>query len=99
MAHLALYKLNLLDRFEDRRDYWNFADFEECLLKAWRGTIREDAVGLIHIAHKERCWPKTVKRYLLTHYKAFGKVSAELHQVFAEVVAFMSAKERAHWGI
>ncbi len=97
MAHLALYKLKLLDHFEDRRDAWTFADFESSLLKAWRRATRDDAKAIIHAAHKEGCWPKTVKRYVLTHYQVFGNVSAQLSATFADVVASISSQERAQW--
>ncbi|WP_087501209.1 hypothetical protein [Pseudomonas sp. SID14000] len=99
MAHIAQYKLKLLDEFEDRRDVWTFGDFENRLMDLWRGATRHDAKGIINAAHKERRWPRTVKRYLLTNYKVFGNVSSELEQTFAEVVVALSAQERAEWGL
>ncbi|MDZ3991350.1 hypothetical protein [Pseudomonas sp. Teo4] len=99
MAHMALYKLNLLDQFENRRDAWTFADFEKSLVDAWRGVVRQDAKSIINAAHQEKKWPKTVKRYLLTNYKAFGNVSSEFDKTFADVVASMSPQERATWGL
>ncbi|MGS7251732.1 hypothetical protein HG549_09870 [Pseudomonas sp. SK] len=99
MPHLALYKLKLLDEFEDRRDLWTFGDFENRLMDLWRGATYHDAKSIINAAHKERRWPRTVKRYLLTNYQAFGNVSAELERTFAEVVAAMNAQERAQWGL
>ncbi|WP_406821676.1 hypothetical protein ACJA3S_09935 [Pseudomonas sp. KnCO4] len=99
MPHLALYKLKLLDEFEDRRDLWTFGDFENRLIDLWRGATYHDAKSIINAAHKERRWPRTVKRYLLTNFQAFGNVSAELECTFAEVVAAMNAQERAQWGL
>jgi len=99
MPYLALYKLKLLDEFEDRTDPWTFADFEKRLTELWRGATYHDAKGIINAAHKERRWPRVVKRYLLTNYKVFGNVSSELARTFAEVLAAMSEQERAQWGL
>lgn len=99
MPHMALYKLKLLDEFEDRRDPWSFGHFENRLMELWRGATRHDAKGIINAAHKEGRWPRTVKRYLLTNYKAFGNVSGELDQTFGEVLASMTAQEKAEWGL
>ena len=99
MAYMALYRLKLLDEFDDRTDVWTYEDFECRLMALWCGAKRHHAKGLIKAAHKERLWPRAVKRYLLTHYRAFGHVSAELERAFAEVVAAMSVQERAQWGL
>ncbi|WEK29153.1 MAG: hypothetical protein P0Y58_19875 [Candidatus Pseudomonas phytovorans] len=96
---MALYKLKLLDEFEDRIDLWTFADFENRLIELWRGATDHDAKGIIIAAHKERRWPRVVKRYLLTNYKVFGNVSSELERTFAQVVTAMSAHERMEWGL
>lgn len=99
MPHMAPYKLKLLDEFEDRNDLWTFADFENRLTALWRGATYHDAKSIINAAHQEQRWPRTVKRYLLTNYQAFGNVSAELERTFAEVVKAMEAQERAQWGL
>lgn len=99
MPHMASYKLNLLEEFEDRTDLWTFGDFENRLMDLWRGATYHDAKGIIATAHKDGRWPKTVKRYLLTNFQAFGNVSSELEHTFAEVVAAMSVQERAKWGM
>lgn len=99
MPHMALYKLKLLDEFEDRTGLWTFGDFENRLMELWRGATRHDAKGIINAAHNERRWTRTVKRYLLTHYRAFGNVSSELQRTFAEVLAAMSEQEQAQWGL
>lgn len=65
MPHMALYKLKLLDEFEDRTGLWTFGDFENRLMELWRGATRHDAKGIINAAHNERRWPRTVKRYCL----------------------------------
>ena len=99
MAHMALYKLKLLDEFEERIDRWTFADFEQRLIGLWRGATYHDAKGIINAAHKERRWPRVVKRYLLTNYKEFGYVSSELQRAFAEVLVAMNEQQRAEWGL
>jgi hypothetical protein len=96
---MALYKLKLLDEFEDCREPWSFVDFENRLLDLWRGAARDDAKGIINAAHRERRWRRAVKRYLLTYYLAFNTVSPELERTFVEVVATMSSQERAEWGL
>lgn len=99
MPYMALYKLKLLDEFEERIDRWTFADFEKRLIELWRGATYHDAKGIINAAHKERRWPRVVKRYLLTNYKVFGNVSSELERAFAEVLVAMSEQERMEWGL
>ncbi|HDS0935321.1 MULTISPECIES: hypothetical protein [Pseudomonas] len=99
MPYMALYKLKLLDEFEERIDLWTFADFEKRLIELWRGATYHDAKGIINAAHKERRWPRVVKRYLLSNYKVFGNVSSELERTFAEVLAAMNEQERAEWGL
>lgn len=99
MPYMALYKLKLLDEFEERIDRWTFADFEQRLIGLWRGATYHDAKGIINAAHKERRWPRVVKRYLLTNYKEFGYVSSELQRAFAEVLVAMNEQQRAEWGV
>ena len=99
MPYMALYKLKLLDEFEERIDLWTFADFEKRLIELWRGATYHDAKGIINAAHKERRWPRVVKRYLLTNYKVFGNVSSELERAFAEVLVVMNEQERMEWGL
>src|SRR5690606_14045526 len=99
MPYMALYKLKLLDEFEVRIDRWTFMDFEQRLIGLWRGATYHDAKGIINAAHKERRWPRVVKRYLLTNYKEFGYVSSELQRAFAEVLVAMNEQQRAEWGL
>ena len=99
MAHLALYKLELLDEFENRPDAWTFADFERRLSQLRPTTNYQDAKGIINAAHKEGGWPKTVKQYLLTNYKVHGNVSSEFNDTFADVVAAMTDKDKQAWGV
>ena len=99
MAHLALYKLELLDEFESRRDTWTYADFEQRLSQLRPTTTYHDAKGIINAAHKEGGWPKTVKQYLLTNYKVHGNVSSEFTDTFADVVAAMTDAEKQAWGV
>jgi len=99
MAHLALYKLDLLDEFERRTDSWNFGDFERRLAELWPRANYQDAKGIINAAHKEGRWPNTVKRYLLTNYQVHGNVSSEFNHTFADVVAAMSEQEKHDWQV
>ncbi|MFK0310933.1 hypothetical protein ACIQUF_06755 [Pseudomonas sp. NPDC090233] len=99
MAHLAQYKVQLLEEFERRTDSWSFGDFEQRLSELWPKSSYHDAKGIINAAHNEGQWPKTVKRYLLTNYQVHGNVSSEFNDTFADVVAAMSDQERREWGV
>ena len=56
MPHMALYKLKLLDEFEDRRDLWSFGHFENRLMDLWRGATRHDAKGIISRVRRWALW-------------------------------------------
>jgi hypothetical protein len=99
MAHLALYKLDLLDAFETRRDEWTFVEFEKLLAKVRPSASYQDAKGIIIAAHKDGSWPRTVKRYLLTNYRVHQNVSSELNEVFAAVVDSLTEQEKQYWGL
>lgn len=99
MAYLALYKLELLDEFENRRDDWTFADFERRLTEKKTPANYQDAKAIIIAAHKEGNWPKAVKRYMLTNQHVHKHVSSEFNEVFTEVVAMLSEKEKQIWGL
>lgn len=99
MPDLALYKITLLNEFETREDEWTFGHFEQRLTQIRPATNYQDAKGIIIAAHQAGKWPNTVKRYLLTNFKAFGNVSSEFNDTFAQVVSGMSAHERAPWGL
>lgn len=96
---MAQYKEKLLNEFESKTVEWSFADFEKRLGELKSGTNYQDAKGIINDAHKSGKWPITVKRYLLTNYKAFGNVSAEFNTTFNEIYSSMSTSEKASWGI
>lgn len=96
---MAQYKEKLLNEFEARTDEWSFADFERRLGEVKSGTSYQDAKGIINDAQKSGKWPITVKRYLLTNYKAFGNVSGELTNTFNQIYSSMSDSEKASWGI
>ncbi|NIE73128.1 hypothetical protein F3J45_01440 [Pantoea sp. Ap-967] len=95
MAHLALYKLELLDEFECRDDDWTCSDFERRLLQVRPKVFSQDAAGIIGMAHKDGSWPRTVKRFVLTRHQA-GQPTREL---LPQVVARLSAQERREWGL
>lgn len=99
MAHIALYKLKLLDEFEDRHDDWTYADFERRLEQVRPTPHGQDAKAVIITAHKDGAWPQVVKRFLLTFYHLQGRFSAELRKVFDEVVATMNPFEKSAWGV
>lgn len=99
MAHLALYKLDLLDAFENRRDEWTYVHFEKLLIRVRPSASYQDAKGIIIEAHKDGSWPKTVKRYLLSSYRVHQNVSSEFNQVFAEIVATLTEEEKLAWGL
>ncbi|MGG5289484.1 hypothetical protein [Pseudomonas shirazensis] len=99
MATMAQYKVRLLNEFEARTDDWSFGQFEHRLTEVKVDTYYQDAKGIIIDAHKAGKWPKTVKRYLLTNYKAFGNVSSEFNDTFDQVLAGMTPDEKALWGL
>ncbi|MFO3797873.1 MAG: hypothetical protein ACK8QZ_11435, partial [Anaerolineales bacterium] len=74
---MAKYKEDLLNEFEQRTDEWTFGDFENRLGQVRPGANYKDAKGIISDAHNSGRWPTTVKRYILTNYKANGNVSSE----------------------
>ncbi|MFJ4345652.1 hypothetical protein [Pseudomonas sp. NPDC089401] len=95
MAHIALYKLDLLDEFEVRSDDWTCGDFEQRLLQLRPTVYSQDAAGIIGSAHKDGSWPRTVKRFVLTRCQA-GSV---LDDTCARVVASLTEQERRDWGL
>ncbi|QXI36276.1 hypothetical protein [Pseudomonas xantholysinigenes] len=97
MPDLALYKVKLLDEFEAREDEWTFGHFERRLTEVKPAAYYQDAKGIIIAAHKAGNWPKTVKRYLLTNFQAFGNVSSEFNEIFDQVLASLTPQERAYW--
>lgn len=96
---MAQYKEKLLDEFEARDDEWTFADFERRLGEVKKGANYQDAKGIINSAHVAGKWPKTVKRYLLTNYRAHGNVSCEFDNTFLQVCSSMTESEKEAWGI
>lgn len=99
MAHIALYKLKLLDEFEGRHDDWTYVDFERRLAEVRPTAQGQDAKAVIVTAHKDGAWPQAVKRFLLTCHQEQGKLSGELSEVFDEVVAGMNLTHRRAWGL
>nr|WP_314873828.1 hypothetical protein [uncultured Pseudomonas sp.] len=99
MATMAQYKVQLLNEFEARTDEWSFGQLDNRLAEIKPGAHYQDVKGIIIDAHKSRTWPKTVKRYLLTNYQAFGNVSSEFNDTFDQVVAGMTPDEKKQWGL
>jgi len=96
---MAQYKEKLLDEFEARTDDWSFADFERRLGGVRQGASYHDAKGIINDANKAGKWPNTVKRYLLTNYRAHGNVSSEFSETFRQIYSSMTDSEKEAWGI
>ncbi|WP_244788337.1 hypothetical protein [Cupriavidus pauculus] len=99
MAKLSKTKQSVLNQFESRTDEWSFADFDRVFIAevGGRHTNYQDAKMAISAAHKEGLWPKTVARYILTNYRSFGSTPGELIAAGRDVVASLSAAERAEW--
>ena len=96
---MAPYKETLLDEFESRSDEWTFADFERRLGEVRKGTSYHDAKAIINDAHSAGKWPNTVRRYLLTNYRAHGNVSSEFSDTFRQIYSFMADSEKEAWGV
>lgn len=96
---MAQYKEKLLDEFETRSDEWTFADFERRLGEVRKGTSYHDAKGIINDAHSAGKWLNTVKRYLLTNYRAHGNVSSEFSDTFRQICSSMTDSEKEEWGV
>lgn len=99
MAKIAKYKAKLLNEFEARNDDWSFGDLEKRITELRSGMYYQDAKMAIIEGHRAGKWPKTVKRYILTNYKAFGNVSLELNSIFNEIYLSLSESEKKSWGI
>ncbi|WP_273046906.1 hypothetical protein [Pseudoalteromonas sp.] len=99
MPKIAQYKEKLLNEFESKTEEWTFGKFESRLCELRKNASYQDAKGIIIDAHNAGKWPKTVKRYLLTNYKAFDNVSSELTSVFNDVYSGMSSSEKTQWGL
>lgn len=97
MPKMAKYKEELLDEFEKRADEWTFGDFENRLGQVRLGASYKDAKVIISDAHNSGKWPTTVKRYILTNYKAIGNVSSELNSVLNGVWGQLSDREKQSW--
>lgn len=98
---LAKYAVKLLNEFESKAEDWGFSDFERRLtqLKPGGKGNYHDAKGVINQAHRKGQWPKTVKRYLCTNFRAHGNVSGDFNDTFSEVLSTMSDTEKQDFGI
>lgn len=101
MGKLSQTKVSVLDQFEARSDNWSFGEFERALEAAMgsRYGNYQTAKMTIKDADSEGKWPITVKRYVLTNYKAMGSSPGELIEVCRRLISSMSDEERAEWGI
>lgn len=98
---LAQYAVKLLNEFESKTEDWGFSDFERRLteLKPGGKGCYHDAKGVINQAHRKGQWPKTVKRYLCTNFRAHGNVSGDFNDTFSEVLSTMNDTEKQGFGI
>jgi len=99
MAKLAQYKSKLLQEFENRTDDWTFGDFEIRLAELRPKSNYQDAKVVILDGHKSGLYPKTIKKYLVTNYSAFGNVSSEFNSVWNDVYTLLSTTEKESLGL
>mgnify|MGYP001146516132 CR=1 FL=1 len=98
---LSQAKIRTLDRFEARSDDWRFGEFEAILEQEMgkRYANYQDAKMTIIEANKIGNWPKTVKRYILTNYIAFGNCPAEFTDILRGYLENMTSEEKKVWGL
>lgn len=90
---LAEYKIRLLNEFEAKTDDWTFFDFENRLRELRPGTSYHDAKSIITNAHKEGCWPKTVKKYIISNRKIMGNWI----DIAGSIMRSLSKEEQEEW--
>ncbi|MFI0472669.1 hypothetical protein ACGLWX_08085 [Halomonas sp. HMF6819] len=76
-------KSGVLDKFEKRQDDWSYAEFERALEEALGDVYGnyQTAKATIIEADRRGIWPKTVKRYVESNFKAFGNLPIELNPI------------------
>lgn len=99
MSKLSQTKIKVLDSFESRSDEWTFGVFEKALQEAMgaRYGNYQTAKSTIAEADREGIWPNTVKRYVLSNYKAFGNSPAELVAIASRIHTELTEEEKSYW--
>jgi hypothetical protein len=99
MSKLSQTKIKVLSAFEARTDEWSFGMFEEELQKAMGKSYGNYQTAKLTIvdADKNGLWPNTVKRYVLSNYKAFGSSPVELVGICNRLWTSLTEQERSYW--
>lgn len=99
MGKLSKTKVQLLDQFEARTDKWASGVFEKALEQAMgaRYVNYQTAKSTIAEADHDSRWPNTVKRYVLSNYRAFGNSPAELVSIATRILAGLTEEEKSYW--
>ncbi len=99
MSKLSKTKIQVLDKFEAMTDEWSFGAFEKALEKAMGARYGnfQTAKSTIAEADKDGRWPNTVKRYVLSNYRAFGNSPAELVSIATRILAGLTEEEKSSW--
>jgi len=99
MSKLSQTKTRVLDQFESRTDEWTFGTFENALKEAMgaRYGNYQTAKSTIAEADREGKWPNTVKRYVLSNYRAFGSSPGELVNIASRIFSELSEEEKIFW--
>ncbi|MBX9936090.1 MAG: hypothetical protein K2Y10_05810 [Burkholderiaceae bacterium] len=99
MSKLSQTKINVLNEFEARTDEWSFGVFENELQKAMGksyGNYQTSKMTIVE-ADKEGRWPNTVKRYVLSNYRAFGNSPGELVDICNRLWSSLTEQEQCYW--
>jgi hypothetical protein len=101
MSKLSQTQVEVLDQFESRTDEWTFLVFEKALEQAMgaRYGNYQTAKSTIVEADRDGRWPNTVKRYILSNYRAFGNSPIELVTIANRILAGLSEEEKAYWSL
>lgn len=99
MSKLSQTKIRVLNEFEARNDDWSFGMFERELQQVMGNQYGnyQTAKKTIVEADRDGRWPATVKRYVLSNYRAFGNSSGELVGIFGRIWPFLTEQEQACW--
>lgn len=99
MSKLSQTKIQVLDQFETRTDEWSFGIFENALKQAMGAEYGNYQTAKITIleADSEGRWPNTVKRYVLSNYRAFGNSPIEFSTVTKRIWADLTEEEKSYW--
>lgn len=99
MSKLSQTKINVLNEFEARVDEWSFGEFEKALQDAMGKNYGnyQTAKMTVMDADKDGRWSNTVKRSVLSNYRAFGSSPVELVDIFNRIWSGLTEQERSYW--